>query len=219
MDSKVSLSVERFITIMRIIAIGERYKSYNNSVDVLSSYLAEFVDDVSMLLSSSQALKLSEVFLGDNDILLSGKYKEGFLSKNKTFVDDFTNHISSKGLVECPCCGAFVIKLTKDHIYHTSKGGINCQANIQLICKKCNSIKSDHLEPKEAVKVVSFLNNIAGHNIRILKNLYHNITNADVHSSLFLYEDVKGKNIIRKDNPIGLVYVDNLYILNRPELS
>jgi 5-methylcytosine-specific restriction endonuclease McrA len=57
----------------------------------------------------------------------------------------------------CLCCGAANVPLTRDHVIPLTKGGRNDIANIQPLCRSCNSAKHDKIidyRPSGIVKIL-----------------------------------------------------------------
>jgi hypothetical protein len=101
-------------------------------------------------------------------------------------------------LQECSCCGELFLKVTKDHIYPLSKGGIDHPFNIQPMCKPCNKRKSNTVEKKPTIEV--YYNKdckvlLPAHQLKML-----GFTLKDHHSK-------------------GIVYADNPHILTLSSLT
>jgi len=127
-------------------------------------------------------------------ILDIAETKARFKIMSKEGVDNFIKEQYSLDLLyECVGCREFHIKITKDHIYPLSKGGVDHHLNMQPMCKCCNQKKSNITENKPVVEV------------------YYNDT------SKFLLPTNKGL-IFDTNNKRGKVYADNPHILQLPNL-
>jgi len=63
------------------------------------------------------------------------KYNGGKLSVG------IVKKLSSLQQGRCACCKSKLIKYDVDHIVPISKGGMNIDSNVQLLCQKCNRKK------------------------------------------------------------------------------
>lgn len=84
----------------------------------------------------------------DSLIEKMGRREKAFIEKpekRKTFKkirDKVFIEIGNKQGFRCALCGA-VNNLQVDHIFPLAEGGTNDLDNLQLLCRRCNSIKSD----------------------------------------------------------------------------
>ncbi len=100
-------------------------------------------------------------------------------------------------LEQCLSCNKIFLKITKDHIYPLSKGGIDHPFNIQPMCKPCNKAKGSNTERKPHIEV------------------YYN-KNSKI---LFSVHQVKELGFNMKEHHYkGIVYADNPHILQLPNL-
>ena len=93
---------------------------------------------------SSDAEELEAVLAGvvsKHKFLLSENYSS---AKTRHIPDDVKREVWDRHGGRCTRCGATEY-LEFDHIIPRSRGGANTAKNVQLLCRKCNSIKSDRI--------------------------------------------------------------------------
>ena len=158
------------------------------------SFLSRMKIKDSVLLSKSEAGKkgMNNRWGNNEDMSRSQRLKEARLKgthTNKEW-DDMKSFFG-----ECVCCGS-KDELYKNHIIPISKGGDDSICNIQPLCKRCNSMKSDNSDfrIKWSVK----------HNARLPDWMTHNkcITNkSKMHNN---------KSKVNKKNTLTEVRVEEI---------
>lgn len=97
-------------------------------------------NDVQKLMADDDVTKKSGIY----EYLLSGGFKTKCLSL-RTFTDSQKRGAYERQKGICPRCGQHfeLAEMEGDHIVPWSKGGKTIPDNLQMLCKKCNSSKSN----------------------------------------------------------------------------
>lgn len=101
--------------------------SYLNELDCMLDFLLEFIEENYSPISDD---------IEDNE---DSKNRERYISKVVKIA------VWRRDLGKCVECGSQE-KLEYDHIIPVAKGGSNTERNIQLLCEKCNRMKSDLIQ-------------------------------------------------------------------------
>lgn len=217
-------SVEEFVFNIRVLGANHYNRHIREQIELLSTYLINYENFASYhILKDDNIDKLFSIFLGckyPENMLDVIKSQSNSVSRLKILspedINNFKNSLLAKGLVECPHCGKIVIKLTKDHIYPISKGGLKHISNIEYICEMCNSKKGSKCETSKRTPVV--LGVIIPKKIKnYIKDKYLiNIENEGVYKlsdianiGYRLYDTKNYRNYLSR---IGYVYYDNMHI-------
>jgi hypothetical protein len=171
-----------------------RINSFLNNLSVLGAKC--IIDEISLI-------RISDTFVCKRDlvaeIMLISETRAKYKIIKSSELDSFISEQLSLGiLVQCVGCNKPFSKITNDHIYPKSKGGIDHPFNMQNMCFFCNTKKGNDVEKKPFLEVY-----------------YHKDCKV-----LLPVHQAKNIGIVLNKSPLkGKVYADNPHILQLPNLT